>query len=61
MQDQRLCPDPRIFVNLITQLGDKDTRPIHAALVEIIGQFGSFQVVDELVGKAQVTMCRSFG
>ncbi|XP_024007202.1 putative pentatricopeptide repeat-containing protein At5g36300 [Eutrema salsugineum] len=70
MQDQGIYLDPRIFVKLITRLGEKgnwnmisksfesveckehrDTRAIYAALVEIIGQFGSFQDAEELVCK----------
>ncbi|CAN7016020.1 unnamed protein product [Brassica oleracea var. botrytis] len=71
MQDQGLYPDPRMFVKLITRLGEKgswnmisqsfesikcredrrDTRAIYAALVEIVGQFGSFQDPEELVGR----------
>ncbi|XP_018483210.2 putative pentatricopeptide repeat-containing protein At5g36300 [Raphanus sativus] len=71
MQDQGLYPDPRMFVKLITLLGEKgswdmisksfesikckeerrDTRAMYAALVEIVGQFGSFQDPEELVGK----------
>ncbi|KAJ0234445.1 putative pentatricopeptide repeat-containing protein [Hirschfeldia incana] len=68
MQDQGVYPDLRMFVKLITRLGEKgrwkmisrsfesmkcrgDARAVYAALVEIVGQFGSFQDPEELVGK----------